>query len=286
MLSFTKKLLRTATVAVLTVGLGLSAAACGGSTETASSSSDDITQQTLTPGTLTVATGDPAYEPWVMDNDPSTGKGFESAIIYALAEKLGFKKSQVKWTRSTFDTAIAPGAKDFDLNIQQFSVTPERKKAVDFSTSYYNDTTSIIVRKDSKYAKATSLADLKGATVGTMVGTNAYTQVKDKVDQNVQTFNDDAALAQALDSGQIDALATSTVECVYMVQSDQVKNGVVLGRINGSEEPDGMGIVLAKDSVLTKKVDTAMKALIKDGTIKKLQDKWLAEYTTDVTVLK
>lgn len=286
MLSFTKKLLRTATAAVLTVGLGLSAAACGGSTETASSSSDDITQQTLTPGTLTVATGDPAYEPWVMDNDPSTGKGFESAIIYALAEKLGFKKSQVKWTRSTFDTAIAPGAKDFDLNIQQFSVTPERKKAVDFSTSYYNDTTSIIVRKDSKYAKATSLADLKGATVGTMVGTNAYTQVKDKVDQNVQTFNDDAALAQALDSGQIDALATSTVECVYMVQSDQVKNGVVLGRINGSEEPDGMGIVLAKDSVLTKKVDTAMKALIKDGTIKKLQDKWLAEYTTDVTVLK
>ncbi|MCI1935123.1 MAG: ABC transporter substrate-binding protein [Bifidobacteriaceae bacterium] len=286
MLSFTKKLLRTATVAVLTVGLGLSAAACGGSSETATSSSDDITQQTLTPGTLTVATGDPAYEPWVMDNDPSTGKGFESAIIYALAEKLGFKKSQVKWTRSTFDTAIAPGAKDFDLNIQQFSVTPERKKAVDFSTSYYNDTTSIIVRKDSKYAKATSLADLKGATVGTMVGTNAYTQVKDKVDQNVQTFNDDAALAQALDSGQIDALATSTVECVYMVQSDQVKNGVVLGRINGSEEPDGMGIVLAKDSALTKKVDTAMKSLIKDGTIKKLQDKWLAEYTTDVTVLK
>jgi polar amino acid transport system substrate-binding protein len=268
------------------VGLGLSAAACGGSSETATSSSDDITQQTLTPGTLTVATGDPAYEPWVMDNDPSTGKGFESAIIYALAEKLGFKKSQVKWTRSTFDTAIAPGAKDFDLNIQQFSVTPERKKAVDFSTSYYNDTTSIIVRKDSKYAKATSLADLKGATVGTMVGTNAYTQVKDKVDQNVQTFNDDAALAQALDSGQIDALATSTVECVYMVQSDQVKNGVVLGRINGSEEPDGMGIVLAKDSALTKKVDTAMKSLIKDGTIKKLQDKWLAEYTTDVTVLK
>jgi polar amino acid transport system substrate-binding protein len=221
-----------------------------------------------------------------MNNKPETGEGFEAAIAYKVAEKLGFAKKNVKWTRTSFDAAIAPGAKDWDLNIQQFSVTPERKKAVDFSTSYYNDTTSVVVKKNSKYATATSLADLKNATVGAMVGTPAYTQVKKHINQNVQTFNDDAALAQALDAGQIDALATSTVESVYIVDSNQVKSAKVLGRIAGSEEPDGLGIVLPKDSKLTKKVSAALDSMRKDGSLKKLQDKWLAQYTTDVTELK
>lgn len=278
--------MRAAAALVSIAALTLSAA-CGSdsSAKSAESDSSDITQQTVTPGKLTIATGDPAYEPWVMNDKPESGKGYEAAVAYAVAEKMGFKKSDVVWTRTTFDSAIAPGAKDWDMNIQQFGITPERKKAVDFSASYYNDSQGIIVKKDGKYAKAKSLSDLKDATVGAMVGTEGYKYAK-KIKDDVQTFNDDSAVAQALDAGQIDALVTSTVECVYMVQSDQVKDAMVLGRIAGSTDPNGMGIVLPKDSKLTSAASKAVKELDSDGTIKALQDKWLAEYTTDLTELK
>ena len=281
-----RKFMRAAAALVSIAALTLSAA-CGSdsSAKSAESDSSDITQQTVTPGKLTIATGDPAYEPWVMNDKPESGKGYEAAVAYAVAEKMGFKKSDVVWTRTTFDSAIAPGAKDWDMNIQQFGITPERKKAVDFSASYYNDSQGIIVKKDGKYAKAKSLSDLKDATVGAMVGTEGYKYAK-KIKDDVQTFNDDSAVAQALDAGQIDALVTSTVECVYMVQSDQVKDAMVLGRIAGSTDPNGMGIVLPKDSKLTSAASKAVKELDSDGTIKALQDKWLAEYTTDLTELK
>ncbi|WP_432623027.1 ABC transporter substrate-binding protein [Bifidobacterium sp.] len=281
-----RKFMRAAAALVSIAALTLSAA-CGSDSSAKSSESDssDITQQTVTPGKLTIATGDPAYEPWVMNDKPESGKGYEAAVAYAVAEKMGFKKSDVVWTRTTFDSAIAPGAKDWDMNIQQFGITPERKKAVDFSASYYNDSQGIIVKKDGKYAKAKSLSDLKDATVGAMVGTEGYKYAK-KIKDDVQTFNDDSAVAQALDAGQIDALVTSTVECVYMVQSDQVKDAMVLGRIAGSTDPNGMGIVLPKDSKLTSAASKAVKELDADGTIKNLQDKWLAEYTTDLAELK
>lgn len=280
------------------VAAGLAAAslmlatACGasnsGSSDTASTNADssDITQQTVTPGKLTIATGDPAYEPWVMNDKPESGEGFEAALAYDVADKLGFDKADVVWTRTTFDSAIAPGPKDWDLNIQQFGITDERKQAVDFSSGYYKDTQSVVVKKNGKFASAKSLADLKDAVIGVMVGTQAYTIVKDKIKDDIQTFNDDAALGQALDAGQIDALVTNTVESVYMVQSEQVKDAKVLGRIAGSEDKDGLGIVLPKDSKLTAAVTKAVDDLESDGTLKQLQDKWLAEYTTDLTELK
>ena len=220
-----------------------------------------------------------------MNDKPESGKGYEAAVAYAVAEKMGFKKSDVVWTRTTFDSAIAPGAKDWDMNIQQFGITPERKKAVDFSASYYNDSQAIIVKKDGKYAKAKSLTDLKDAAIGAMVGTEGYKYAK-QIKDDVQTFNDDAAVAQALDAGQIDALVTSTVECVYMVQSEQVKDAMVVGRIADSTDPNGMGIVLPKDSKLTSAASKAVDELDSDGTLQELQDKWLAEYTTDLAELK
>ena len=262
-----------ATVSILALSF---TAACGSGQSTASNStdSDDITQQTYKPGKLTIATGQPAYEPWVMNDKPESGEGYEAAVAYAVADKLGVKKSDVVWTRTAFDTAIAPGAKDWDFNIQQFGITDERKKAVDFSSSYYNDSQSVVVKKDSKFANATK------------VGTLAYDYAKANIKDDIQSFIDDAALAQALDGGQIDALVTSTVECVYMVQSEQVKDAKVLGRLPDSEDKSGMGIVLPKDSKLTAAVTKAVDDLNADGTIKKLQDKWLAEYTTDLTELK
>ena len=268
------------TAALLTVAALAGTSACG------SGSSSQSAQDTVAADTLTVATGEPAYEPWVIDNKPESGKGYESALIYAIADKLGYSKKQVTWKRTTFDAAIAPGTKDWDLNIQQFSITDQRKKAVDFSPSYYNPTQSIVVRGDSKYASATSLNDFKGATIGAMVGTTSYDYAKQKLSSDVQAFNDNATLAQALDADQIDALVMDTPAAVNVVTSSQVKNGKVVGQIPGSEDKQGMGIVLPKDSPLTSKVSKALNELKKDGTLEKLQNTWLKAYTTDIPTLK
>ncbi|WEV42355.1 ABC transporter substrate-binding protein [Bifidobacterium sp. ESL0682] len=282
----TRILAATLSIAALTVG----AAGCGSgnSGNTASSgNSGDITQQTMTPGTLTIGTGQPTYAPWVIGDKPESGKGFEAAVSYAVAEKMGFKKSQIKWTRTNFDQAVAPGSqKDWDMNIQQFSDTPERENAVDFSPSYYNETQSVIVLKNGKYANTKSLADLKKGAIGAMVGTTSYDFTVSKIKKDVQTFNDNAALAQALDSNQIDALVVDTPDAVQMVDSGQVKNAKVVGQIPGSEDKDGMGIILPKGSKLAPEVDKAVKALKQDGTITKLQHEWLKEYTTDIPMLE
>lgn len=269
------------TAALLTIATLTCASACGGS-----NSSSQSTQDTVTTNELTVATGEPAYEPWVIDNKPESGKGYESALVYAIADKLGYSKNQVEWRRTTFDAAIAPGTKDWDLNIQQFSITDQRKKAVDFSPSYYNPTQSIVVRGDSKYASATSLSDFKGATIGAMVGTTSYDYAKQKLSTNVQTFNDNATLSQALDADQIDALVMDTPAAVNVATSSQVKNGKVVGQIPGSEDKQGMGIVLPKDSPLTSKVSKALNELKQDGTLRQLQNTWLKAYTTDIPTLK
>ena len=284
-----KQFIRGAAAALSIAALALTAA-CGSDTaqdaaDNTQANSGDLTQQTVAPGKLTIATGDPAYEPWVLNDDPESGEGYEAAVAYAVAEQLGFDADDVVWTRTTFDAAIAPGPKDWDMNIQQFGITDERKQAVDFSSGYYKDTRAVIVKKDGKFADATSLADLKDAVIGATVGTQGYTYAKEKINDNVQTFNDDASLAQALDAGQIDALVADTTVCVYMVQSGQVADGVVIGRIAGSEDKDGMGIVLPKDSPLTEATTKAVDDLEADGTLQKLQDQWLAEYTSDLPEL-
>lgn len=264
--------------------------ACG--SDTADDATDDtdvdtsdITQLTVTPGTLTIATGEPAYEPWVLNDDPESGEGFEAALAYEVAERLGFDDDDVVWTRTSFETAIAPGDKDWDLNIQQFGITDERRQAVDFSSPYFKDTRSIIVKADSEYADATSLADFDGAVIGATVGTQGYTIASERLTDDVQTFNDDASLAQALDAGQIDALVTDTTTCVYMVDSGEVTDGVVVGRIADSEDEEGMGIVLPQGSALTDAVTDVIDEMTEDGTLEELQETWLAEYTTDLIEL-
>lgn len=286
-MTFKTSFARTAIAALSAAALFLPAA-CGstGSTGSDAAASGDVTQQTATPGTLTIATGQPTYTPWVLNDKPESGEGYEAAVAYAVADKLGFPKDKVTWTRTTFDAAIAPGAKDWDMNIQQFSITEDRKKAVDFSPSYYNATQALVVNKDGKYADADSLSDFKDAAVGAMVGSTSYDYAVKDIKSDIQTFNDNAVLAQALDSGQIDAAVVDTPTAVNFVDSGQVKKGKVAGAIEDSEDPQGLGIVLPKGSPLTSKVSDAVNALQKDGTLKKLQEKWLAAYTTDVPVLK
>ena len=285
-----RQMLKLSAAALGTVAL----AGCGGSSNEAApaadaAATDDVKQLTFEPGKLTVATGNPAWEPWVMTDDPESGEGFEAAIIYALAEKMGFAKEDVVWTRTEFDEAFAPGEHEWDLNIQQVSINEDRKKAIDFSPAYFRPTQAIICKKDSKYASATTCADLKDATFAVMMGTTAIDYVKEIIkggsDEGVDIFNNNSDAVAAVDNGQADCLVTDTPQCVYMVESEQLKNGVVMGQIPGTEDPDGLGITLAKDSKLTPFVTDAMNAMLSDGTVDELIKKWLTAYTTDIPTL-
>ena len=243
---------------------------------TASCTKDSLA--TKTPGSLTVATGDPGYEPWVVDDDPSSGKGFEAAVAYAAAEKLGFAPADVKWVRTTFDGAIAPGPKSFDWNLQQFSITADREKAVDFSSPYYDVNQAVVSYAGSPIAKATKLAELKTAKLGAAIGSTSLETAQTVIapDRDVSVFNDNAAAVTALKNGQIDGLVVDLPTAFYLVAAE-LDNGVIVGQIPSSEggTTDQFGILLANDSPLTACTSQAIDALRADGTLDRLQQTWL-----------
>lgn len=239
---------------------------------------------TVTSGKLTIATGQPAYSPWVEDNKPQSGKGFEAAVAYAVAEKMGYKKSDVVWTRTTFDSAIAPGSKNWDLNLQQFTITPERKKAVDFSSPYYTTTQAVVTTAKSKAANATTISDLKGLKIGVATGSTSLTVVKKEIGTTPQVFNSDDDAVLALKSGQIDAVVTDLPTAFY-ISSAQLDNGKVIGQFPDDGTGGQFGIVLPKGSKLTPKVTKAVDELTSDGELAALTKKWLST-AVDVPVLK
>ena len=241
----------------------------------------------LTAGKLTIGTGQPAYFPWVIDDTPQSGKGFESAVAYAVADKLGFAKKDVVWVRSTFDQAIAPGEKGFDFNLQQFSITDERKATVDFSPSYYETTQTVITIKGSKAKNATSISDLRGFLIGAQTGTTSFDAIEKQIKPTAgaQAFNsnDDAKLA--LKSGTIDALVVDLPTAFYLTGAE-LDGGKIIGQLpKKAGTGDQFGLVLAKGSPLTKKVTAAVDALRTDGTLDTLATTWLAS-SADAPVLK
>ncbi|MDR2657454.1 MAG: ABC transporter substrate-binding protein [Oscillospiraceae bacterium] len=241
---------------------------------------------TLTPGKLTIGTGEPAWEPWVLNDAPETGEGFEAALAYAVAERLGFAAEDVVWVRTQFEEAIQPGPKSFDFNLQQYSVTEPRRAAVDFSSVYYREPLAVVVKADGPFAKVASIADLKDAVFGAASGDIAvsFTQENIKPTQQVQVFNDLAAVAQALNAGQIDAMVAGVTTADYLTY-DQVEGGVVAGVLAGSElVTDGLALVLDKDSPLTDAVTAAVDSLLADGSIDALKTLWLGQY--DVPTLE
>lgn len=277
---FSSRLVTVAAVAALTVGLAAcsSPASAPSASGSASASSVDVKQLTVTPGKLTIATGKPAYSPWVEDDKPESGKGFEAAVAYAVAEKLGFTKDEVVWTRTTFDEAIAPGPKDWDFNLQQFSITDKRKKAVDFSSPYYTTTQAVLTYKGSPVAGATSISDLKSAKIGVAVGTTSQTAVTNLIaptsEPSVYNNNDDAV--QALKTKQIDALVIDLPTALYL-SAAVIDNGVIVGQLADNTGGDQFGLVLAKGSALTAPVTAAVDALRADGTLTALEKQWLSE---------
>lgn len=233
---------------------------------------------TKTAGKLTVGTDDPAYAPWFQDNKPENGQGFESAVAYAVAERLGYARDDVTWARVRFDNAVAPGPKAFDFDINQFSITEERKQAVDFSAPYYLVRQTVIALKSSKIAGKSSLADLRDAKLGAQVGTTSYQAITDVIKPagkpQVYNSNDDAK--KALQNGQIDGLVVDLPTAFYITGAE-IPEATIVGQVPQVGVPEAFGLLLDKDSGLTRCVSQAVTALRDAGTLTELERKWLAQ---------
>ncbi len=266
--------------------LALTLAACQADTLT-EQPGDSTGSGYVTEGKLTIATGDPAYSPWVLDDAPESGQGFEAAVAYAVAEKLGFAKEDVVWVRTTFDEAIAPGPKAFDFNLQQFSITAERAEAVDFSSPYYETAQVVITSESSAAAGAASLADLAGLRIGAAAGTTSFDAAEQKIAPaaGVQIFNSNADAVLALQSGTIDAIVVDLPTAFYLAYVE-IEGGAIIGQLPklDGKNGDDFGLLLPKDSALTESVTAAVDALRADGTLDALAEEWLTN-AADVPVL-
>ncbi|WP_406195968.1 ABC transporter substrate-binding protein [Kitasatospora sp. NBC_01560] len=233
---------------------------------------------TRTAGTLTVGTDKPAYDPWFTEDKPENGKGFESAVAYAVAEKLGYPKEKVSWVVAPFGKATTPGAKDFDFDINQVSISAERKQAVDFSSGYYDVRQAVIALKNSKAASAKGIADLKGAKLGAQVGTTSLDVVTNTIKPSVQpaVFDSNDLAKAALRNGQIEALVVDLPTAFYITGAE-VTDAQVVGQFEGAAQGEQFGLVLDKGSALTGCVSKAVDALRADGTLAKLEKQWLSD---------
>lgn len=239
-----------------------------------------------TAGQLTIATDDPAFEPWFSDNDPSNGKGFESAVAYAIAEELGFEKDQVTWTKVPFNTSYQPGTKAFDFDINQISITEQRRQAVDFSKPYYSAAQAIIVKEGSKFADATSLADFKTASLGAQIGTTSLKSIESLETQDAPLVYDDTTKAAlALENGQVDGIVADLPSAFYLVAAE-LEGATIAGQFDYSGgETEEFGLLFQQGSELVTCVDKAITTLTDDGTLADLEQEWLSA-SQDVPVLK
>ena len=271
---------RKGLVIALTVAFafGISACSSSDSTESASASCEKADLATIADGVLTIATGEPAYYPWVIDDAPESGEGFEAAVAYAVATQLGFSKDEVKWVRTTFDGAVTPGEKNFDFNLQQFSITEESKAAVDFSSPYYTAPQAIVSFKGSKIDGKSSIADLKGAKLGAAVGTTSLDAIESQLGLKASVFNDNAAGVSALKNKQIDGLVVDLPTAFYL-SGVEIENGIIVGQLPSTGSGDQFGLLLSKGSALTSCVSGAVDAITADGTLASITDTWLATNT-------
>ncbi|MFJ2558201.1 MULTISPECIES: ABC transporter substrate-binding protein [unclassified Streptomyces] len=242
---------------------------------------------TETEGKLTVGTDKPAYAPWFQDDDPASGKGFESAVAYAVAKALGYGRSQVVWQTVPFNNSFAPGAKNFDFDLNQVSISDERERAVDFSSGYYEVRQAVVALKSSPYAGARSAEALKGAKLGAQVGTTSLDTVDEIIKPTRQpaVFQKNDFAKSALRNGQVDAIVVDLPTAFY-ITSAEVPDAKVVGQFaNSSGKAEQFGLVLDKGSALTPCVTRAVDALRADGTLAALEKRWLSD-AVDAPVLK
>ncbi len=278
-----------ALLAAVAAGCGSTKKASSGTSSTgavASCTKADL--NLVSSGKLTIGTDNPAFPPWFGGtphspwkvSDPRSGEGFESAVAYAVAKKLGFAKDEVTWKHVPFSNSYAPGPKSFDFDINEISFTPARAKVVDFSDSYYDVNQSVVVNKGTPIASAKSVAALKPYELGAQLGTTSYQYIQQKIkpSKKPSVFPTNTGAVQALKNKQIDGLVVDLPTAFY-VTAVQVPNSKVLGQFPTAPGGEYFGMVFEKGNSLVRCVNQALTKLRDDGTLKQLQQKWLAKAT-------
>jgi polar amino acid transport system substrate-binding protein len=270
--------------------LALGAAACGSDTESTSDSGSAAATATATvaadacakdklavkeSGTLTIGTDKPAYPPYFEDDDPTNGKGFESAVAYAVADKLGFAPDEVTWQVVPFNSSYAPGPKKFDFDLNQISITPQRSKRVDFSTPYYTAPQAVVALKKAPAAKAKSLAELADAKLGVQVGTTSLDAVSATIKPSTQpqVFNDSNDTVRALKDGRVDAIVVDLPTAFYLTAAE-IPSATITGQFQ-APGGDDWGLLLEKGSALTACVSRAVDELRTSGELDQITQRWM-----------
>ena len=239
--------------------------------------------KTLEEGVLTIATGNPAYFPWVIDDNPEDGKGFEAAVAYAVAAEMGFDASAVKWVSASFDQSIQPGLKDFDFNLQQFSITEEREKVVDFSIPYYTSAMAVVVRKPAIEGGATPTLDsLQGLLWGADANTTALPMIQGLIDPSSSPllYDDSTDVLEAMKANQIDAALFDLPTALYLTAA-VMDDGAILGQFpaDRTESPDQLGLLMSEGNPIKECVDAALTAMIESGQLAEIEAAWLQQAT-------
>jgi polar amino acid transport system substrate-binding protein len=274
----------------LLIAAALTVAACGDSDDDqqgaqgeaatpAAASCDKAKLELTTAGQLTVGTDKPAFPPYFVDDDPTNGKGFESAVAYAIADQFGFDKSEVKWKVVPFNASFKPGPKDFDFDVNQISISEQRKRAVDFSEPYYESPQAVIAQKTSPAANAQSLAELKDVQLGVQIGTTSLDAVNSSIQPSKQpkVFDDSNATVTALKQDQVEAVVTDLPTALYLTAAE-IPSATVVGQFS-APGGDTWGALLEKDSPLTSCVSQAISKLRESGELEQITQKWMGSET-------
>jgi polar amino acid transport system substrate-binding protein len=281
--------MRKSLIGLLAVA-GLTLSACGGSSTSSdttaaagTSGNECTTGKTLAEGKLTIGTGNPAFSPWVENDAPEAGEGFEAAVAYAVATQLGFSKENVSWVRTSFDEAIQPGAKNFDFNLQQYSITDERKQTVSFSDPYYTTNQAIVGYADSAAASATTVAELQGLKFGVQSGTTSleFLNTVVKPTNEPYVYDDNAAAKAALEAKQIDAIVVDLPTAFY-ISAVEIEGTKVIGQFPAGEgtAADQFGMVFDLGNPLVDCVNVALAALKDSGELATIEQTWLSDKTS------
>jgi polar amino acid transport system substrate-binding protein len=243
----------------------------------------------LKAGELTIATGDPAFPPYVIDDKPEAGQGFEAAVALAVAKELGFEGSAVKWVRTSFDTAVAGSDSNFDFNLQQFSINDERKQVVSFSDPYFTSNQAVLGYADGPGKDVTKLSDLKALKLGASAGTTSLQFIDEVIKPDVEafTFNSNADAKTALDNGQIDAIISDLPTALY-ISAVEIEGTKVFGQfpVDAGGAGDQWGLLFVKDNPLVECTNIALKTLTDSGELATITDKWMGQYTEAPTLSK
>lgn len=275
--------MKARTLIVAVAALATVATACGDDSDATSDAGTDCnTLPTVQEGVLTVATGETVFPPWMGAgeddfDDPTTGTGYEGALVYALADELGFDASDVTFVRTGFDEVIAPGEKDWDFNIQQYSITAARDEVVDFSDGYYQVEQAIIGRADGPAAGASTLDDLRSVRVGAALGTTSLDYAESVIapDSDVQVYDDNAAAKAAFDAGQVDAIVFD-LPTAYYITAVEITDASIIGVLPRSDDaPEELGMLFEDGNPLVACVNGALSALRDNGTLAAIEDEWL-----------